>query len=58
MLRWLPEKTLTDTYTPASQRWQIFLLAASFLFFVSGIDLALGVVVFGRKYFFIHPLSL
>ena len=37
MLRWLPEKTLTDTYTPASQRWQIFLLAASFLFFVSGL---------------------
>ncbi len=27
MLRWLPEKTLTDTYTPASQRWQILILA-------------------------------
>jgi lipopolysaccharide/colanic/teichoic acid biosynthesis glycosyltransferase/GT2 family glycosyltransferase len=36
MLRWIPEKTLTDTYTPASQRWQIFLLAASFIFFMTG----------------------
>lgn len=27
MLRWLPEKTLSDSYTPASQRFQILLLA-------------------------------
>jgi lipopolysaccharide/colanic/teichoic acid biosynthesis glycosyltransferase/glycosyltransferase involved in cell wall biosynthesis len=27
MLRWLPEKTLSDSYTPASQRFQIVLLA-------------------------------
>ncbi len=27
MLRWLPEKTLSDSYTPASQRAQIFLTA-------------------------------
>lgn len=26
MLRWLPEKTLKDSHTPPSQRWQIFLL--------------------------------
>jgi lipopolysaccharide/colanic/teichoic acid biosynthesis glycosyltransferase/GT2 family glycosyltransferase len=37
MLRWLPEKTLTDTYTPASQRWQILLLAASLIFLGSGL---------------------
>ena len=27
MLRWLPEKTLLDSHTPSSQRWQIVLLA-------------------------------
>jgi glycosyltransferase involved in cell wall biosynthesis len=27
MLRWLPEKTLSDTHTPPSQRWQLALLA-------------------------------
>ena len=27
MLRWLPEKTLSDTYTPPSQRLQILILA-------------------------------
>ncbi len=27
MLRWLPEKTLSDSYTPASQRAQILLIA-------------------------------
>jgi len=26
MLRWLPEKTLEDSHTPPSQRWQILLL--------------------------------
>jgi lipopolysaccharide/colanic/teichoic acid biosynthesis glycosyltransferase/GT2 family glycosyltransferase len=31
MLRWLPEKTLSDSYTPASQRAQIGLLAVLLL---------------------------
>lgn len=37
MLRWLPEKTLSDSYTPASQRLQILLLAVLLLSFVVGL---------------------
>lgn len=37
MLRWLPEKTLSDSYTPASQRLQILLLAAFLLSVVIGL---------------------
>jgi lipopolysaccharide/colanic/teichoic acid biosynthesis glycosyltransferase/glycosyltransferase involved in cell wall biosynthesis len=38
MLRWLPEKTLSDAHTPASQRWQILLLGM--LGFMSGLGFA------------------
>lgn len=31
LLRWLPEKTLSDTYTPISQRLQIFFLALTWM---------------------------
>ncbi len=37
MLRWLPEKTLSDTYTPPSQRIQILLLAILLLSLVVAI---------------------
>jgi lipopolysaccharide/colanic/teichoic acid biosynthesis glycosyltransferase/glycosyltransferase involved in cell wall biosynthesis len=37
MLRWLPEKTFSDTYTPASQRLQILLLAGLLLSLFVGI---------------------
>jgi lipopolysaccharide/colanic/teichoic acid biosynthesis glycosyltransferase len=37
MLQWLPEKTLTDTYTPASQRWQILILAGMMSSFFFGL---------------------
>lgn len=37
MLRWLPEKTLSDSYTPASQRFQILLLAVLLLTLLLGI---------------------
>jgi len=36
MLRWLPEKALSDTYTPASQRWQIVILAVILVSLISG----------------------
>ena len=32
MLRWLPEKMLTDSHTPSSEKWQIVLLAFFILF--------------------------
>ena len=37
MLRWLPEKALSDTYTPASQRWQIVILAFTLLSLICGL---------------------
>ncbi|MHB8132796.1 MAG: sugar transferase [Anaerolineaceae bacterium] len=37
MLRWLPEKALSDTYTPASQRWQIVILAVFLLSLIFGL---------------------
>lgn len=37
MLRWLPEKTLSDSYTPGSQRLQILLLAILLLSLVVSI---------------------
>ncbi len=53
MLRWLPEKTLSDSYTPASQRAQILLMAILLLalvwalFFPSLLWIALvGVLLF------------
>jgi len=36
MLRWLPEKTFSDTYTPPSQRLQILILASIMLSLVFG----------------------
>ena len=37
MLRWLPEKTISDSHTPATQRWQIVLMAAGLSLAVLGI---------------------
>ena len=37
MLRWLPEKTFSDSHTPPSQRWQILLL------FLAGLLAALAI---------------
>ncbi len=36
MLRWLPEKTLSDSYTLPSQRWQIALLGLAALALLAG----------------------
>ncbi len=36
MLRWLPEKTFSDTYTPPSQRLQILILAVFLLSLLAG----------------------
>jgi lipopolysaccharide/colanic/teichoic acid biosynthesis glycosyltransferase/glycosyltransferase involved in cell wall biosynthesis len=36
MLRWLPEKTLSDSYTLSSQRWQIALLGLAGLSLLAG----------------------
>lgn len=51
MLRWLPEKTLSDSYTPASQRLQILLLALFLLSFVVGLFIPaflwLSLIIFG-----------
>jgi lipopolysaccharide/colanic/teichoic acid biosynthesis glycosyltransferase/glycosyltransferase involved in cell wall biosynthesis len=36
MLRWVPEKALSDTYTLTSQRWQIVLLGLMGILFAAG----------------------
>ncbi len=36
MLRWIPEKLVSDSHTPPSQRWQILLLALSVLAAIAG----------------------
>jgi len=42
MLRWLPEKFLSDSHTPASLRWQIGLLGLAGLLGLSGLIWPLG----------------
>jgi glycosyltransferase involved in cell wall biosynthesis len=37
MLRWLPEKTFSDSHTPPEQRWQIAILALALLFLAAGV---------------------
>jgi len=37
MLHWLPEKTLKDSHTPASERWQILLLGLALLSLIPSI---------------------
>lgn len=37
MLKWLPEKALSDSHTPPSQRWQIILLGLSLVAAVAGL---------------------
>lgn len=42
MLRWLPEKILSDSHTPASLRWQIGLLSLAGILGLSGLVWPLG----------------
>ena len=42
MLRWLPEKFLSDSHTPASMRWQIGLLGLAGILGLSGLIWPLG----------------
>lgn len=59
MLKWLPEKALSDSHTPPSQRWQIILLGVSLVAAVAGLFFhpALWVSVLSLVAFLMSNLS-
>jgi len=60
MLRWLPEKFLSDSHTPASLRWQIGLLGLAGILGLSGLIWPLGgwIALGGLILFFLTGLPL